>query len=209
MGVVEGQEQELGQQALMQAWMSRGPAAGLVKASSGAGDPAMQMQMALALAPKIGVDQEQQAALGLPAPAKEFDAIFYPGGHGPLIGLPESKESQDLIRAFYESNRVVSAVCHAPAVLTDVKLSDGSYLVNGRSVTSFTNEEEEQAGLTNNVPWLVETRLQERGAKFNKGKPWTENVVVDKDSSGRILITGANPQSGAQLAKVVLKSIAV
>lgn len=89
-----------------------------------------------------------------PAPAKEFDAIFYPGGHGPLIGLPESKESQDLIRAFYESNRVVSAVCHAPAVLTDVKLSDGSYLVNGRSVTSFTNEEEEQAGLTNNVPWL-------------------------------------------------------
>ena len=137
-------------------------------------------------------------------PANEYAAIFYPGGHGPLIGLPDDDHSQTLIRSFYESGRIVSAVCHAPAVLTNVKLSDGSYLVKGRKVTCFSNEEEEQSQMVDNCPFLVETRLGERGGEFQKGTPWTEKVVVDKDSQGRILITGANPQSGHQLAKEIV-----
>lgn len=87
-------------------------------------------------------------------PANEYSAIFYPGGHGPLIGLPDDEHSKALITAFYESKRVVSAVCHAPCVFSDVKLSNGKYLLEGRKVTSFSNEEEEQAGMTDNVPWL-------------------------------------------------------
>lgn len=106
-------------------------------------------------------DKEAQAWLSntvpvssIKPPASEYAAIFYPGGHGPLIGLPDNEASKALITAFYESKRVVSAVCHAPCVFSDVKLSNGKYLLEGRKVTSFSNEEEEQAGLTNNVPWL-------------------------------------------------------
>jgi putative intracellular protease/amidase len=106
-------------------------------------------------------DKEAQAWLSksipisqIKAPASEYAAIFYPGGHGPMMGLPENADSKALITAFYESKRIVSAVCHAPAVFSDVKLSNGKYLLEGRKVTSFSNEEEEQAGMTNNVPWL-------------------------------------------------------
>ncbi|PWN47235.1 class I glutamine amidotransferase-like protein, partial [Violaceomyces palustris] len=133
-----------------------------------------------------------------------YKAVFYPGGHGPCFDLPVDEDSKRVIRTFYESNRPVTAVCHAPAVLTDVKLSDGSYLVKGRTVTSFTNEEEEQAGLTKAVPWLVETRLEERGATFQKAQPWAEKVIVDKDGD-RVLITGQNPASAAGLAKELVK----
>ncbi|PWZ02956.1 class I glutamine amidotransferase-like protein [Testicularia cyperi] len=136
----------------------------------------------------------------------EFAAIFYPGGHGPCFDLPVDETSKKLIREFYEAGKPTSAVCHAPAVFTDVKLSDGSYLVNGKEVTSFTNEEEEQAGLTKAIPWLVETRLGERGAKFSKTTPWGEKVIVDK-SDGKYLISGQNPASAAGLAKEVLKAL--
>lgn len=139
-------------------------------------------------------------------PASEYAAIFYPGGHGPLIGLPDNSDSQALIRAFYESKRPVSAVCHAPCVFTEVTLSDGSPLLQGRRVTGFSNEEEEQAKMVEKCPYLLETRLGERGAQYQKGAPWTENVVVDKDpSTGRILVTGANPQSGGGLARELVK----
>ncbi|KAN0066256.1 hypothetical protein ACQY0O_000350 [Thecaphora frezii] len=120
--------------------------------------------------------------------AGEFAAIFYPGGHGPCFDLPVDATSQELIRQFYESAKPTSAVCHAPAVFADVKLSDGSYLVNGKKLTSFTNDEEEQAGLTNAIPWLVETRLKERGALFEKASPWGEKVVVD-EQGGKLLIS--------------------
>lgn len=100
-------------------------------------------------------------------------------------------------------------MCHAPAVLTDVKLNDGSYLVEGRTVTSFTNEEEEQAGMVSTIPWLVETRLGERGAKFEKTSAWGEKVVVDKTTTGRVLITGQNPASAAKVADELIAAIKV
>ncbi|GAC73320.1 hypothetical protein PANT_9c00062 [Moesziomyces antarcticus T-34] len=136
---------------------------------------------------------------------KDFAAIFYPGGHGPCFDLPVDATSQELIRAFYEAGKPTAAVCHAPAVFTDVKLSDGSYLVNGKNVTCFTNEEEEQAGLTKAIPWLVESRLIERGAKFDKAQPWAEKVITDK--SGGILISGQNPASALGVGKEILAAL--
>ena len=136
----------------------------------------------------------------------EYDAIFYPGGHGPCFDLPVDATSQALIKGFYESGKPTAAVCHAPAVFTDVKLSDGSYLVKDKKVTCFTNEEEEQAGLTKAVPWLVESRLIERGAKFEKAEPWAERVTVDK-SDGKLLISGQNPASAAGVGKEILNAL--
>lgn len=91
-----------------------------------------------------------------------FKAIFYPGGHGPCFDLPDDKHSLELIRNFYESGRVTSAVCHAPVVFVNAKLSDGEYLLKGRKATCFTDEEEEQAGLTKAIPFLVESKMTER-----------------------------------------------
>lgn len=136
----------------------------------------------------------------------EFDAIFYPGGHGPCFDLPVDPTSQELIKAFYEAGKPTAAVCHAPAVFTDVKLSNGTYLVNGKKVTSFTNDEEEQAGLTKAIPWLVESRLIERGAKFEKAQPWGEKVIVDK-SDGKLLISGQNPASALGVGKEILNAL--
>ncbi|KAE8215698.1 hypothetical protein CF327_g1040 [Tilletia walkeri] len=142
------------------------------------------------------------------AKGEGYAAIFYPGGHGPCFDLPVDKRSQDLIKNFFESGRPVSAVCHAPAVFSDVKLSDGSYLLKDRSVTVFSNAEEEASGLTKNIPWLAETRLVERGGKFEKaGKPFEAHVVVDKDGEGRVLISGQNPASAAPMAKALLKEL--
>ena len=136
----------------------------------------------------------------------EFDAIFYPGGHGPCFDLPVDTTSQELIKTFYEAGKPTSAVCHAPAVFADVKLSDGSYLVNGKKITCFTNQKEEQAGLTKAIPWLVESRLIERGATFEKAEPWAEKVIVDK-TGGRVLISGQNPASAAAVGRQILAAL--
>lgn len=124
-----------------------------------------------------------------------------------MIGLPDNSRSQELIRSFFESKRIVSAVCHAPCVFTEVKLSNGTNLLKGRKLTSFSNEEEEQAQMVSHCPYLVETRIEERGGFFQKSPPWEDNVVVDKDADGRVLITGANPQSGASLAREIIKEL--
>lgn len=135
-----------------------------------------------------------------------YSAIFYPGGHGPVFDLPVVTTSQQLIRNAYEAGVPVTAVCHAPAVFADVKLADGKYLVDGRRITSFTNEEEEQAKLVEAIPWLVESRLGERGAKFEKAdQPWGVKVIVDRTTTGRVLITGQNPASAAKLAEEVVR----
>ena len=138
--------------------------------------------------------------------ASSFDAIFYVGGHGPMFDLVDSPTSQQLIREFWEAGKIVSAVCHAPAVFYDVKLSDGSLLVAGKEVTAFTNEEEEQAGLTKAVPFLPEDALQKAsGGKFVKAdQPWAEKVVV----SGR-LITGQNPASATGVGEALAKALGV
>jgi putative intracellular protease/amidase len=138
--------------------------------------------------------------------ANDFDAIFYVGGHGPMFDLVDDPTSQQLIREFWEAGKVVSAVCHAPAVLYDVKLSDGSLLIAGKEVTAFSNEEEEQAGLTDALPFLPENALQKAsGGKYVKAKEaWGEKLVV----SGR-LITGQNPASANAVGEAIAKALKI
>lgn len=132
----------------------------------------------------------------------EFDAVFYPGGHGPLWDLAGDSHSNEIIRTMLESNRPVAAVCHAPAVLTEVKGSDGGYVVAGRRVTGFTNTEEDAVGLTDTVPFLVEDRLKQRGGQFRRGDDWASHVEVDG-----LLVTGQNPASSAPAAEAVLELV--
>jgi putative intracellular protease/amidase len=129
-----------------------------------------------------------------------FDAIFYPGGHGPLWDLAEDADSQALIEAFAASDRPIGAVCHAPAVLRHPKGADGKPLVSGRTVTGFANTEEEAVGLTNAVPFLVEDMLKANGGNYQKGNDWTSFVVTD----GK-LVTGQNPASSEAAAHKLLR----
>ncbi len=131
-----------------------------------------------------------------------FDAIFYPGGHGPLWDLAEDADSQALIEAFAASDRPIGAVCHAPAVLRHPKGADGKPLVSGRTVTGFANTEEEAVGLTNVVPFLVEDMLKANGGNYQKGNDWTSFVVTD----GK-LVTGQNPASSEAAAHKLLRLI--
>ncbi|MFD0910701.1 type 1 glutamine amidotransferase domain-containing protein [Ruegeria arenilitoris] len=133
--------------------------------------------------------------------AQDYDAIFYPGGHGPLWDLVSDEKSIDLIEAFWSAGKPVSAVCHAPIVLAHTKAADGSPLVKGRTVTGFTNEEEDAVGLTNIVPLLVEDTMKDRGAQFSKVEPFQPHAVQD----GK-LITGQNPASSAAVARKVLEA---
>lgn len=132
--------------------------------------------------------------------ADGFNAIFYPGGHGPLWDLTEDQDSKRLIEAFAVNNLPIGAVCHASAVFRDTLGADGKPLVSGRRVTGFTNSEEEAVGLTNVVPFLVEDMLKARGGKYEKGPDWSSFVLCD----GK-LVTGQNPASSAEAAKNILK----
>ena len=131
-----------------------------------------------------------------------FDAVFYPGGHGPLWDLAEDADSIALIESMMAAGKIVSAVCHAPGVLRHVRKQDGSLLVNGRKVTGFANTEEEAAQLTQVVPFLVEDMLVESGARYSKGPDWQAHVVTD----GK-LISGQNPASSASAARAVLTQL--
>ena len=131
--------------------------------------------------------------------ADSFDAVFYPGGHGPLWDLAEDQTSIELIEAFARAEKPVGAVCHAPGVLRHVKGSDGAFLVKGRKVAGFTNSEEEGVGLTDVVPFLVEDMLKANGGDYSKGADWSSHVVTD----GK-LVTGQNPQSSEEAAKALL-----
>lgn len=132
----------------------------------------------------------------------QFDAIFLPGGHGTMYDLPASKELARVLVSFYESGRVVAAVCHGPAGLVGATLSDGTPLVQGRKVTAFTNEEERAAGFDSLMPFLLEDRLRELGAVFVEAPMWSDHVEQD----GR-LITGQNPQSSVSVAKAVIEEL--
>lgn len=131
--------------------------------------------------------------------ADEFDAVFYPGGHGPLWDLAEDPASIRLIETFYQSGKPVAAVCHAPGVLRHVK-HDGEPLVKGKRVTGFTNSEEEAVKLTKVVPFLVEDELKRLGGKYEKAGDWQSFAIVD----GR-LVTGQNPASSEATAEALLK----
>jgi putative intracellular protease/amidase len=133
----------------------------------------------------------------------DYDAVFYPGGHGPLWDLANDAASIALIEAAIAAGKPVAAVCHAPGVLRDVKDSDGAPLVKGKRVTGFTNTEEAAVGLTDVVPFLVEDMLKAKGGDYSKTGDWGVYVVADG-----LLITGQNPASSAKAAEMLLQKLA-
>ena len=131
--------------------------------------------------------------------ATDFDAVFYPGGHGPLWDLANDEHSIALIQDAIGAGRPVAAVCHAPGVLRDVKAADGRALVAGKRVTGFANTEEQAVGLVDVVPFLVQDALTAAGGLYDKGEDWASFVLADG-----LLVTGQNPASSAEAAKVLL-----
>lgn len=154
---------------------------------------------------RFKADAEAQAALASTVvlssvKAEDFDAVFYPGGHGPLWDLANDADSIALIEAFAKADKPTGFVCHAPGVLKSVNGPDGKPLVNGRKVTGFTNSEEEAVGLTDVVPFLVENVLTANGGDYSKGPDWGSYVLTD----GK-LVTGQNPGSSHAAAEALLK----
>lgn len=154
---------------------------------------------------RFKADPEAQAALASTVvlssvKAEDFDAVFYPGGHGPLWDLANDADSIALIEAFAKADKPTGFVCHAPGVLKSVNGPDGKPLVNGRKVTGFTNSEEEAVGLTDVVPFLVENVLTANGGDYSKGPDWGSYVLTD----GK-LVTGQNPGSSHAAAEALLK----
>lgn len=134
--------------------------------------------------------------------ADDYDAVFYPGGHGPLWDLSKDKDSINLIANFWNSEKPVVAVCHAPAVLLNVNDSEGMPLVQGKNVTGFTNSEEEAVQLTKIVPFLLEDELKAKGGIYSKKENWASYIVEDG-----LLITGQNPASSEAAAKALIEML--
>jgi putative intracellular protease/amidase len=132
---------------------------------------------------------------------KDFDTIFYPGGHGPMWDLSDDADSIRLLQDFARAGKPATLVCHAPVALKNVKAPNGDWLIKGKRVAAFTNEEEAEAQLTKVVPFLLEDMLRERGANFQKGENWVPFVVREG-----LLITGQNPASSV-LAAVTLMEV--
>lgn len=156
---------------------------------------------------RFKADPEAQAELASTAKlddidATQFDAIFYPGGHGPLWDLAESAKSRSIIEATLRAGKPAALVCHAPAVLRDVANEDGSPLVRGKKVTGFTNSEEAAVGLTAVVPFLLEDKLKSLGAEFTKVGDFQPYAVRDG-----LLITGQNPASSEPAARILLQAL--
>jgi putative intracellular protease/amidase len=132
----------------------------------------------------------------------DYDAYFVAGGHGAMWDLPDNTALQTLLALAHENGKVVAAVCHGPAALVNVRLSSGRYLVDGKRVSAFTNEEEAAVGLEKVVPFALESRLKERGARFEGAPLWTSFAVRDGT-----LVTGQNPASSLAAAQEVLKAL--
>ena len=131
-----------------------------------------------------------------------FDAIFYPGGHGPLWDLTENSVSIALIESFLQAEKPISSVCHAPSAFLNVKDSEGDYLVKGKTVTAFKNSEEDAVQLTDVVPFLLEDELKKRGADYQSSADWSAFAVQDG-----LMITGQNPASSELVAEKLLAAI--
>lgn len=150
---------------------------------------------------------QQQLANTLPLDqihASDFDTVFYPGGHGPLWDLSNDAKSIALIEAFARSNKPLGFVCHAPAVLKNVKKDNGESFVKNKKVTGFSNSEEEAVQLTDVVPFLIEDEFKAQGADYEKGADWHSFVVVYGH-----LVTGQNPASSEAVAEQLLKQLQV
>jgi len=133
---------------------------------------------------------------------QDYDAVFYPGGHGPLWDLANDEKSISLIESFYKAEKPVAFVCHAPGVLIKVKDQNGDPLVKGKVVTGFSNSEEEAVKLTDVVPFLLEDEFKKLGGHYSKGADWSSYVKKDG-----LLITGQNPGSSEEAAKVLLETL--
>lgn len=158
---------------------------------------------------RFKTDAEAQGALATThkladVRAGDFDAVFYPGGHGPLWDLAIDPVSIALIEAFAAAGKPTGFVCHAPGVLKDVKRADGQPLVKGRAVTGFTNSEEAAVGLTDVVPFLVEDMLTANNGRYSKGADWASYVLTDGT-----LVTGQNPASSREAADALLKLLKI
>ena len=134
--------------------------------------------------------------------ADNFDAVFYPGGHGPLWDLSNDKQSINLIESFWKSKKPVAVVCHSPSVLIHVKDENGDALVKGKKVTGFSNTEEAAVKLTDVVPFLLEDELKKLGAIYSKKEDWASYVIEDG-----LLISGQNPASSNEVAKHLLSRL--
>ena len=134
--------------------------------------------------------------------AEDYDAVFYPGGHGPLWDLSKDKSSITLIETMYAAGKPVAAVCHAPAVLCNANAKDGTPLIKGKSVTGFSNTEEDAVQLTDVVPFLLEEELKSKGANYSKDEDWHPYAITDGN-----LITGQNPQSSELVANALLECL--
>ncbi len=132
----------------------------------------------------------------------DYSAVFFAGGHGTMWDFRDNQDAQRIIREVYESDGIVSAVCHGPAALVDAKLSSGEYLIKGKNVAAFTNKEEEEVHTTDVVPFLLETALREHGALYHEAPNWSENVVTDDR-----LITGQNPASAHGVGVALLNAL--
>jgi putative cofactor-binding repeat protein len=135
--------------------------------------------------------------------ADDYDAVFFPGGHGPLWDLAEDRDALALIERLHAAGRPVAAVCHGPAVLRRARDADGAPLVKGKTVTGFSNTEEAAVGLTDVVPFLVEDALKANGGRYSRAEDWASHAVVDGN-----LITGQNPASSEATAKALLEALA-
>jgi len=156
---------------------------------------------------RFEADAQAVAALGhtttlSDVSAAQFDAVFYPGGHGPLWDLAEDPTSIALIEDFHRRGKPTALVCHAPGVLRHVRGETGHPVVEGRRVTGFTNSEEDGVGLTDVVPFLVEDELKAKGGLFSRGPDWGSYVLQDG-----LLITGQNPSSSAAAARMLMDAL--
>lgn len=156
---------------------------------------------------RFKADSQAQAALAHTVKLSEvspddYDAVFYPGGHGPLWDLSEDRDSIALIETLYAAGKPVGAVCHGPAAFHHAKAPGGSPLVRGKSVTGFANTEEAAVGLTDMVPFLVEDMLKQNGGDYSRAADWQPYAVTDGN-----LITGQNPASSERTAKALLAQL--
>lgn len=134
--------------------------------------------------------------------SEDYSTVFYAGGHGAMWDFADNTELAKIAATIYESGGIVAGVCHGPAGLVNIKLKNGKYLVDGKKINAFTNEEESEVKLTNVVPFLLEDKLKEKGAKFEKSGLWQNHVVTDQR-----VITGQNPQSAKSVGEAILSEL--
>ncbi len=132
----------------------------------------------------------------------KYDAIFFPGGHGAMVDLPEDEYLKENLGRFFESGKIIAAVCHGPAALVPAIKADGTSIISGRKITGFTDSEEVKAGGDKKVPFLLETKLKQLGGKFSCGADFSEFAIRDAN-----LITGQNPQSSKKCAELILEAL--